>query len=115
MKAYLIDPFAKEVSEVEHDGDFKQIYKFIDAEAFDCAHLANTDVIFVDDMGLTKDEQAFFAFVGYTQILAGKGLVLGTNEEGDTVEPKFSLDDVRSRVHWAGPPKVQVLGITLVD
>ena len=50
MRAFLIDPFQQEVTEVNYSGDFKQIYEFIDAHTFDVARLnAKGDGIYVDD------------------------------------------------------------------
>lgn len=99
MKAYLIDPFAKNVTEVNYDGNYKNIYKLISSETnpvstFTCVNVNEAeDTVFVDDEGLLGDmnSQQFFTLNGYP--LAGKGLVLGTNEDGDSVEPSISLKE----------------------
>lgn len=99
MKAYLIDPFAKTVSEVEYDGNYKNIYKLISSptnpvSTFTCVNVNEAeDTVFVDDEGLlgNMSTQEFFTLNGYP--LAGKGLVLGTNEDGDSVSPSISLKE----------------------
>lgn len=103
MKAYLIDPFKKEVTSVEYNGDFQQIYDLIDCSCFDVARInSHGDGIYVDDEGLIGDimKQAFFMFSGYPNPLAGKGLVLGTDYQGESVEPHITLDELKSKVRF---------------
>jgi hypothetical protein len=52
----------------------------------------------VDDEGLLKPQEGFFIYEGYRQPLAGNGLVLGTDEEGESVDPKMTLEELKSRV-----------------
>ena len=39
MKAFRIDPLNKKITEVEYNGDYKQIYDHINASTFDVATL----------------------------------------------------------------------------
>lgn len=96
MKAYLIDPFEKSINEVEYSGDYQDIYKLINADLFDVAYMDDGLGVFVDDEGLFKDNQAFFQ-VGYA-MLAGYGLVLGTDDEGESIAPNISLKDLAKKV-----------------
>lgn len=98
MKAYLIDPFEKSISEVEYSGDFNDIYKLINADLFDVAYIDDKLGVFVDDEGLFKDNQEFFQ-VGYA-MLAGYGLVLGTDDEGNSISPNISLKDLAKKVRF---------------
>ncbi len=102
MKAFLIDPFTKTITEVEHNGDYKQIYQLIGADCFDCARInEHGDSIFVDDEGLLRDPVSpMFEHIGYPQALAGKGLVLGCNDEGEAIKPTTTLDELRQHVSW---------------
>ncbi len=102
MKAYLIDPFTQSITEVEYSGDYNQIYSFIDADLFTCADINEFgDTVFVDDEGLINGKpQEFFLVADYPTPLAGKGLVLGTNQEGESVEPSITLDQLRASVDW---------------
>lgn len=99
MKAILIDPFTKTVSEVKHNGNYQEIYKFIKADCFDVVRISEHEAIYVDDEGLYRQEK-FFAWDGYPQPLAGRGLVLGSDDEGNSVSTKLTLDEVRSKVTW---------------
>lgn len=105
MRAILIDPEAKTITEVEYTGDYKNIYEHIGADCFTAVgidHYENEDreTIFVDDEGLYREPQYFFIWQGYDQPLAGKGLILGTNAEGESVATSYGLDYVKSMVRF---------------
>ena len=53
---------------------------------------------------LLKNEQAFFQ-VGYA-MLAGYGLVLGTNDEGESISPAISLKDLAKKVTFLSRAEV---------
>jgi hypothetical protein len=113
MRAILINPFAKTVSEVEYNGHYKHIYELIDCETFTVVRLSRTEVLFIDDEGLIVDKpQRFFSYAGYPQPLAGIGLILGEDEEGETVATKLTVDQVRDKVTF---PAVEVAGWTSVE
>ena len=81
MKAYLIDPEKQEVTEVDYSG------------------------IYIDDEGLYAEKKHLWSFKGILHKnhlfnLVNKGLVLGTNIEGDSIEPDLSLKEVQRRVVW---------------
>lgn len=99
MRAYLIDPEARTVEAVDYDGDYRTIYKLIDAETFDVARVeANGDGLYVDDEGLYREERHWFIYKGYLQPLVGKALMLGVDGEGDSVPPKTAFEDVKRKV-----------------
>lgn len=109
MQAYLIDPFAKTVTTVEYHGDFHEIYQHIGCSAFDAAAFNDAgDAVFIDDEGLLKprDQQAYFLIDcpnhgdDICRGLAGKGLVLGVDANGDSIEPTASLDEVAAMVSF---------------
>lgn len=101
MKAILIDPFTQSITEVDYSGDYHDIYKLIDCDTFTVATINHRqDGIFVDDEGLFKTEQAFFWHKGYPQPLAGKGLILGCDEDGESVEPTTTLEEVKAATQF---------------
>jgi hypothetical protein len=104
MKAFLINPFDKTVSEVDYSGDYQDIYKLIDAELFEVVYIDGNNAIYVDEEGLFKNEQAFFQ-VGYA-MLAGRGLVLGTDDEGESISPAISLKDLAKKVTFLSRAEV---------
>jgi len=93
VKAYLIDPEQKSITEMFYDdSNYRNIGKLIDADLFDVVRFADThDVIYVDDNGLSADKR-FFTVKGYPSPLAGKGLVLGTNYAGESMAPETTIE-----------------------
>lgn len=109
ITAILIDPFACTVSEVEYDGDdHHQIYPLISHETmkvdcFTCAYspkLEEGDAVYVDDEGLFKKPERFFLLPGNPQPLAGKGLVVGADDEGESTSVKTKLETLQDGVFF---------------
>ena len=102
MKAYLINPFAQTVTEVEYSGDYNQIYQFLNCDLFTVVEINEFgDSVFIDDEGLINGKpQEFFLVNGYPQPLAGMGLVLGCNQEGESTEPSITLEQLKAQVDW---------------
>lgn len=109
MKAILIDPFAKEITEVEYSGDFQDIYKLIDCQTFDCVTFNQAgDGVFVDDEGLYDETKEFFKFPGM-QPLAGKGLVLGVDPDGESISPSITLSAMKEMTSFMSVAVAQLL------
>src|SRR6478735_6858934 len=89
MKAFLVDPDNQEILEVDYSGDFQAIYSFIEADTFCAARFSDVgDCVYLDDDGLANQKSLWnFKIMPPDRLYAGKGLVLGTDEEGDSVEP----------------------------
>ena len=100
MKSILIDVIKQEVKEVEHDNTLSNIYKHVDCGTFDVVRIDNINSIYIDDEGLFVEDQLYFEYKGTTDSvsLAGNGLVLGVDEEGETTPPSLTLGDVRRAV-----------------
>lgn len=111
MKAYLINPIKEEISVVDYNGDFHQILKFIEAELFDAVYpFKNADTIYVDDMGLMKPINHFFQVKcdnGTSQDLFGLGLVLGSNDEGESIDAQTTLEELKKRITFKGGAMVE--------
>ena len=56
--------------------------------------------MYVDDEGLYVENQVFFGIAGCPQPLAGRGLILGTDDEGDSTDCTSSLDTIKKMVTW---------------
>jgi hypothetical protein len=111
MKAILIDPETQTISEVEYDGDYKTIHKLIDADGFTVVYIDNdnnSDAVYVDDDGLFTDKNFFWAS-GWSQPLAGKGLVLGTDDDGDGISPRTTLRKLKSQIKFMDRNMVDLL------
>lgn len=104
MRAILIDPHAKTVTEVEHDGTLEGIYRAIGADCVCTVGLGvDRDAVFLDDDGLFREGQEFFSIGEYPHPLAGKGLVLGCDAEGESCAPVLGAAFVQAHVQWLTP------------
>lgn len=105
MKAILIDPETKTISEVDYSGDYKDIYKLIDCQNFTVIQLdffadETAESLYIDDEGLLNEPEHFFIWKDYHQPLAGKGLILGTDAEGDSRSTTLDLTYVTEMVEF---------------
>ena len=100
MKAILIDVHTQSVTEVEHDNTLDNIYDLLDCRTFDVVRIDEVDSIYVDDEGLFVDDQLFFEYGGDAQSvrLAGNGLILGVDDEGNSISPQTTVEEVEGRV-----------------
>lgn len=103
MQAILINPFDKTIEEIEYSGDWKDISSLLECDIFTTAYFDDTDdSVYVDDEGLYVEDQAFFTIGNYPQPLAGRGLILGCNDEGDSVDCKTTLEEAKAMVEFLG-------------
>ena len=95
MKAYLIDPKNKEVTEVDYSGDFS----LIDAPLVNSVRFTKTcrDYVYIDDEGLFRPDQSFFMIGEYPTPLPGKALVLGCDVDGETISPQTDIQKLKIR------------------
>lgn len=109
MRAYLIDPQAKRVTETEYNGDFKHIYDLTGCDTFDVVGFGDVgDGVYVDDEGLLKGPEFFFQITGCPSPLAGKGLVLGSDDDGNSIEPKITIDELRALVTFSNLDEIGI-------
>jgi hypothetical protein len=97
---FLIDPAARSITTWLYNGDWQTIAPAlrIDSSPFTLVHIDDGDLIYVDDEGLLKPLDWFFAIKGGHQPFAGSGLVLGSNDGGETVSARIALPDLKRRV-----------------
>jgi hypothetical protein len=107
-RGILINPFDRTVTEVEQRlDDYRQIYVALstDEHKVDCfttVEVSPRDTLWVDDEGLLKGETKFFELEGYRQPLAGCGLILGHDGNGESVGTTIPLELVKSKVRFVG-------------
>lgn len=108
VKAILIDPFSRKIEQVQVVGDYKAIYPFIQADMFECVSFDENsgDTCYVDEEGLMKDNQMFFMIEGYPTPLAGRALIIGSNDEGESVDCTCTSADIIKKVRFMTPVHV---------
>lgn len=102
MKAILIDVKNEEVREIDFNETLEHIYELVDCATFDVLRLDGVNGIYVDDEGLFVEDQLFFTYHGdnYSHTLAGNGLVLGVDSEGNSISPTVTVEEVREAVDF---------------
>tara|TARA_R110001606_G_C14974028_1_gene603541 strand:- start:167 stop:517 length:351 start_codon:yes stop_codon:yes gene_type:complete len=100
MKGILINPLDKTIKEVVYTGDFREIYDLVDCRTFDCVMVDSENDMYIDDEGLYVDDQKYFRMVELGANYAGKALVLGHDDEGETISTTLTLQMVKDVVQW---------------
>ena len=100
MRAILINPFDGTVTETEYSGELKDIYRLTQCGIVEVARAdIGTHTLYVDEEGLFKKDQKFFAIDGARQPYAGRGLIVGY-DNGDDSAATISLDEVKDKVRF---------------
>lgn len=100
MKAILIDSENRTIKEVDHPGGIDSIYKYLNCDCFAVITLSEQEGIYVDDEGLLHDPQHFFKFVNYPQPIAGNGLVVGVDSDGEDVGTKLTVEYFEDKIKF---------------
>lgn len=98
MKAVLIDPHTKTVTDIQlpEGGRLEEMRKLIGCDLLTAITLESGDSLFLDDEGLYVPGQKFFALPeDYIEPLAGRALVLGLDHSnGESIDAHFSSEDI---------------------
>lgn len=98
-RGYLIDPYLKTIRDIVVR-DYDEINKLIGDTYAIGSRFDNDDTLFVDDSGLLKDNQSYFCIDEDHRPLAGYGVMLGTDYEGECVDVKTSIFDFINMVYF---------------
>lgn len=93
----LINPYDKTIAPVYWDGELSSLYAILGCSCVAVVSCGRYD-LFVDDEGLFKEEQKYFITSDYMQPLAGMALVVGCDNEGNTIPPNITLEELEARV-----------------
>lgn len=100
MQVIKIDPYNKEVYSIESDmTKLDNIYEELNCGTFTIVRLDEQNDLLLDDEGLLKPN-SFFSVPNYHQPLAGYGLVVSHDEEGETIESSLSPQQVQEMVRF---------------
>ena len=110
VRAILIDPFTCTVTDVElASTDLANLHRKLSHEVHPvrslalayCPFLRVGGAIYVDNQGSLESPVRFFRIAGLEPPLAGKGLILGTDKEGNTISASSSLELITAAVTFA--------------
>jgi hypothetical protein len=114
LRAILIDSHRQLVMEVPVTG-LKEIYAHLGCDLIDKGLEFETpwgiETLYIDDEGLLKDETEFFEVLGTGRGFAGSGLIVGTDEDGESTDCRLSVDSVADRILFLERDQAQARGI----
>jgi len=113
MRAILIDPKHKQIMQIDYNGDYKTIYEHLSnshkVRAFDIVRIpVGNDGIYVDDEGLyaPNEDKHWFTYrynaheMHQNIPLVNRGLIIGCDENGDSVDCDSTVDSIKSQITW---------------
>ena len=110
MKAILINPKLRKIKEVEYSGNYQDIQKLTECSTLTAIYpFDNEDTIYLDDEGLLKESNYCFTFKydnGYVQPLMGNALIIGANEEGESISYKTPITEIKNRIVFKGHQEI---------
>jgi len=98
MKAILIDPFKKEIREVQTDGTLSNIYQLLDCNMIESpVEYDNRDILYCDEEAWLYQKEniplAGFKKPGWSYPILGKALIIGTDDNGESTDCKSKVLD----------------------
>jgi Domain of unknown function (DUF3846) len=99
MRAIIINPEDRTITETEIDGSLKTLQQIVGGLIEPvCQGLDEHHHCYVNEEGLLDDPQYFFMFKNGHQPLAGNGVIPSSTDDGGEAPCTLSLDCVKERV-----------------
>lgn len=114
MKGILIDVNNRTITEIQVnnvDGNcLSDLYKNIGCDLVELIDIDDDNCVFFDEEGLLKltEKSNFFLFDGYPQPIAGNGVILGFNEEGDSIDTTLSVEEIKTKIKFFNIQEVRI-------
>ena len=105
VKVISIDPTRQVVEEVELNvNSLRALYNHIGCQTIDViCRQPNGDALTVDDEALLVEPQPpAFQFAGYHSRIHGIAIVSGCDDEGNSIAPSMTVEEVRRKVRFIG-------------
>ncbi len=103
MKAILIDSKTKTVSEITLDNSNNPIANALECEWFTAPIIYdNEDTLYCDDEALIsgKEVEGAFMYDGWQYPILNKAIVLGGDEEGNSLDVKRTIEEVKNGLRF---------------
>ena len=112
MRAILINPMQESIRHISYDGDYKSIYRIIQCTTFEAVYpFDNGDTLWIDEEGLLRESNFAFNIKAdnpkFNQTIMGSALILGTDAEGESIECKTTLENLKSRISFQGKVAIE--------
>jgi hypothetical protein len=99
MRAIIVNPEDRTITETEIDGSLKTLQQIVGGLIEPVYHgLDDNHHCYVNEEGLLHDPLYFFMFTDGHQPLAGHGVILSTTDDGGEAPCTLSVDWVKQRV-----------------
>lgn len=106
IQAFFINAKEQTVTQMEIKQDLQTYYDLIGCRVVDGIYLDAENFCYVDDEGLLKEQEGYFALANFPRPFAGNGIIVGTDEEGNDVSSKLVLEEVRRNVKFYRPDEL---------
>jgi hypothetical protein len=103
ISAIKIDVRLRTIVRVDMGTELQDFYFHIGCGVMEAVHprwMDPRDRLYVDEEGLLTPGKQFFLIEGFGQPLAGNGLIVGHDEEGESVSAHAAFKDVWRRVKF---------------
>ena len=112
MRAILINPMQESIRHISYDGDPKSIYRILQCTLYEAVYpFDNGDTLWIDEEGLLKESNFAFDILGsneeYYGTYLGSAMILGVDDEGESIECKSKLDDIKSIIKFRGKVAIE--------
>ena len=105
MKAIKIDVEKRAVYFVEIDGTLESIYNVLGCTCITCPiQYENDDAMYCDDEALLNPEsiKGAFMYPDWNYPIVSNALILGTDDNGNTVECRSTLSEIQKNIRFIG-------------
>tara|TARA_R100001224_G_C3959867_1_gene128725 strand:+ start:35 stop:481 length:447 start_codon:yes stop_codon:yes gene_type:complete len=112
MRAILIQPEQESIRHISYDGDYKSIYRILGCTTYEVVYpFENGDTLFIDERGLLNESNFAFDILGSNELwdrtYLGSAMILGVDDEGESIECKSKLDDIKSMIKFRGKVAIE--------
>lgn len=100
MRGFLIDTDRRQFWAVEISGDLKSMYAVLSrpghppVDDINSVRISRENILWVDGEGFLKENIPVFNIIGYGNPLAGRGLVLGVDDAGESCDASPELEAI---------------------
>lgn len=115
MKAFLVDPIARTVRELDHNGGLDEIYASLQCREIEIIRIPKRAVMFIDENGKLKGPRDDLFYIATDESwqhptdksltpmwdVFGRGLIFGPEDgDGDVTPAPFTLAEVIAMVRF---------------
>ena len=112
MKSILINPMQESIRHISYDGDPKSIYRILQCTTYEAVYpFENGDTLWIDEEGLLNESNFAFDILGSNELwhrtYLGSAMILGVDDEGESIECKSKLADIKSIIKFRGKVAIE--------